>query len=345
MLPGSARLTVTIPASGSPASPSRSRPGRRSTTCWRPAPRSRCPTRASPPAARRPRPAPSAVFALDAEAGRAPLRRRPARAPAAAGGPAAGRLRLRRWAGPATSGRGAITSGPALPAGFSVANPVPTWGGADAETVAEGEKQVARYLQHRDRLVTGEDFATIARRTPGVELGRVEVLPAFDPELAPNLPGGAPGAVTLLLVPRARPGPPRTRPSPDRLLPRRRLPLPGPAAAGDDRAVPARPRLRADPGLGRDRGGPGGQHRRGPAAGRGRAAAGAVAPAAAGPAAAGRGRPAGQLPPRRRAGLAAAQAVWPARAADLRQPGSTASAPSTTPAGRGRPAPSRNGSG
>lgn len=96
----------------------------------------------------------------------------------------------------------AITSSPALPAGVKVTNPVRTWGGAEAETVAEGEKQVARYLQHRDRLVSAEDFDTIVRRTPGVELGRVDVVPAYNPELAPSNAGDAPGAVTLMVIPR-----------------------------------------------------------------------------------------------------------------------------------------------
>ena len=50
------------------------------------------------------------------------------------------------------------------------------------ETVADGEKQIARHLQHRDRLVTAADFEAITLRTPGVEIGRVEVLPAFNPD-------------------------------------------------------------------------------------------------------------------------------------------------------------------
>jgi hypothetical protein len=93
---------------------------------------------------------------------------------------------------------GQITTPSSLPEGFKVANPVDTWGGADAETVAEGEKQIARYLQHRDRLVTADDFRTIVLRTPGVSIGRVEVLPAYHPDH-----GGAevPGVVTLMLVP------------------------------------------------------------------------------------------------------------------------------------------------
>jgi hypothetical protein len=109
-------------------------------------------------------------------------------------------------------GIGAINSSPALPEGFKVANPIATWGGAEAESVAQGEKQISRYLQHRDRLVTREDFATITKRTPGVEIGRVEVLPNYHPSFGG---GEVPGVVTLMLVPKEDPA------QPDAPLPRR----------------------------------------------------------------------------------------------------------------------------
>lgn len=112
---------------------------------------------------------------------------------------------------------GAINSAAQLPSGFTVGNPVRTWGGADAETVANGEKQVRRYLQHRDRLVSVDDFEAIASRTPGVQIGRVEVLPAFHPDLVPAEPGGAPGVVTLMAIPRYDPGQPDA-PRADRLF-------------------------------------------------------------------------------------------------------------------------------
>ncbi|HYV04948.1 MAG TPA: baseplate J/gp47 family protein [Blastocatellia bacterium] len=98
--------------------------------------------------------------------------------------------------------KGAINSSPALPAGIKVTNPVATWGGAEAETVAEGEKQITRYLQNRERLVSAVDFETVTRRTPGVDIGRVEVLAAFSPELGSNEPGDAPGSVTLMIIPK-----------------------------------------------------------------------------------------------------------------------------------------------
>lgn len=112
---------------------------------------------------------------------------------------------------------GAINSAPTLPSGLSVTNPLRTWGGADAEPVADGEKQVRRYLQHRDRLVSREDFLSIAWRTPGVDIGRIEVLPAFHPDLMPNEPGLAPGVVTVMAIPRVDPGQPDA-PRADRLF-------------------------------------------------------------------------------------------------------------------------------
>ncbi len=114
-------------------------------------------------------------------------------------------------------GPGSINSAPALPAGIKVSNPVRTWGGARAETVSEGEKQISRYLQHRDRLVNTADFESITWRTPGVDMGRVQVIAAFNPELTPNEPGDAPGAVTIMVIPRFDQKQPDA-PLPDKLL-------------------------------------------------------------------------------------------------------------------------------
>jgi hypothetical protein len=99
-------------------------------------------------------------------------------------------------------GAGSINSSPSLPAGLKVTNPLRTWGGSEAESVAEAEKQISRYLQHRDRLVTVDDFKTITKRTPGVDIGRIEVLSAYNPELGQNEPGDAPGAVTVMVIPK-----------------------------------------------------------------------------------------------------------------------------------------------
>ena len=65
--------------------------------------------------------------------------------------------------------------------------------------------------------MTAADFDTIARRTPGVDIARVDVVPNYNPELAGNQPGDAAGAVTLMIVPSydaTQPDAPR----PDRLF-------------------------------------------------------------------------------------------------------------------------------
>lgn len=102
-------------------------------------------------------------------------------------------------------GPNALKVGPLAPQGYTGTNPIATWGGTDAETVRSGEKQVQRMLQHRDRLVTEADFRSIAWRTPGVSIGRIDVLPAWHPDLAPGAIGTVPGVVTLLVAPRYDP--------------------------------------------------------------------------------------------------------------------------------------------
>ncbi len=114
---------------------------------------------------------------------------------------------------------GAITKSAALPGGFKVDNPVATWGAGAGEDTAAGERNIPRYLKHRDRLVTASDFRDITLRTPGVDIGRVEVLPLFSPlNFDPNdTATTAPGAVTVMVVPKqdaALPDPP----VPDRLF-------------------------------------------------------------------------------------------------------------------------------
>lgn len=111
-------------------------------------------------------------------------------------------------------GIGAVKAGADLKSGLEVRNPVPTWGGSRAETIAEAERRMPSVLANRDRLVTEQDFQVIAMDTPGVEIGRVDILPLIRPE-RPDLP--AAGAVTVMVVPRSDPLTPLT-PQPDRLF-------------------------------------------------------------------------------------------------------------------------------
>ncbi len=100
---------------------------------------------------------------------------------------------------------GAITKGPTLQGGFKVENPLATWGAAESESVAEGERSIPHYLRHRDRLVTINDFHDITLQTPGVQVGRVEVLPLFNPDLFDlNNPTQTwPGTLTVLVIPQS----------------------------------------------------------------------------------------------------------------------------------------------
>ena len=165
-----------------------------------------------PPGAPAPPPGNPNVFTVDEESGelrcgdgvrggRRPPRGAPIFASYAYGGGAAGVV-----------GIGAIKTSPLLPAGFQVANPLPTWGGTQGETVTEAERSIPRALRHRDRAVSREDFEDIVRRTPGVSLGRVDVLPLFHPVSGQP----APGVTTILVVPDDRRHP--EGPVPDQFL-------------------------------------------------------------------------------------------------------------------------------
>lgn len=111
-------------------------------------------------------------------------------------------------------GPGAINKAPRLPAGLQITNPLHTWGGNEAETVAEAEKRIPGFLRHQDRLVSTIDFKEIALQTPGVDLGRVEVIPLLHPEII-DVP--CPGVVTLMVIPRYDIVQPDA-PQPDRLF-------------------------------------------------------------------------------------------------------------------------------
>lgn len=108
----------------------------------------------------------------------------------------------------------AIKKGANLPAGVKVTNPLRTWGGSDAETVDQAEKRMAQVIRHRDRLVSTKDFKDVACSTPGVDLGRVEILPLVHPDL-PSVQ--SPGVVTVMVIPKYDPLSPKY-PSPDQLF-------------------------------------------------------------------------------------------------------------------------------
>jgi hypothetical protein len=71
-------------------------------------------------------------------------------------------------------------------------------GGADAETIADAEKRIPALYRHRDRSVTEEDYKRLAAETPGVHVGRVEVLPRFKPQQRRS---DVPGVVSVMTLP------------------------------------------------------------------------------------------------------------------------------------------------
>jgi predicted phage baseplate assembly protein len=93
-----------------------------------------------------------------------------------------------------------------------VEQPLAFTGGADAETLAEAEKRIPSRLRHRERAVTPDDYRAVARETPGVVIGRVELLPRFKPQQRHD---DIPGVVTLMALP-SRPLAPAPNPRADR---------------------------------------------------------------------------------------------------------------------------------
>ena len=92
------------------------------------------------------------------------------------------------------------------PAGtrLTVTQPMPFSGGADAETLREAERRLPSRLQHRERAVTAGDYQTLAKETPGVAVGRVELLPRFKPQTRHS---EIPGIVTVMALPDRALGP------------------------------------------------------------------------------------------------------------------------------------------
>lgn len=111
-------------------------------------------------------------------------------------------------------GIGAIKQGPRLPAGIKVSNPLPTWGGDEQESVSAAEKRIPQHIQHRDRCVTVDDFREITLNAPGVDIGRVEILPLYHPDMSG---AAAEGVVTIMVIPRYDPVDPAA-PTPDQLF-------------------------------------------------------------------------------------------------------------------------------
>ena len=83
---------------------------------------------------------------------------------------------------------------------FKVLQALPLIGGEDAETLEAAERRIPDLFRHRDRAVTESDYRQLAGETPGVRLGRVELLPRFKPQQRRS---PVPGVVSVLVLPQA----------------------------------------------------------------------------------------------------------------------------------------------
>lgn len=158
------------------------------------------------------------VFQLDAEAGtllfgdgvrgRVPEREMRVRlASGRFGGGRAGNLP------PGSMGelRATRIDGRAAPA-TTVQQPLAADGGEDAETLALAERRIPAMLRHRDRAVTEDDYRRLSQEAPGIDVGRIEVLPRFKPA---DRRFNVPGVVSVMGLP-AAPLQPAPNPRPDR---------------------------------------------------------------------------------------------------------------------------------
>jgi predicted phage baseplate assembly protein len=102
--------------------------------------------------------------------------------------------------------------GQAATPALKVSQPLPTQGGADAETLDEAQRRIPALLRHRDRAVTALDYERLAREAPGVDVGRVMVLPRFMPR---DRRFEVPGVVSVMALP-ALPLSGSPNPRPDR---------------------------------------------------------------------------------------------------------------------------------
>ena len=81
---------------------------------------------------------------------------------------------------------------------ITVAQPIPTTGGADAETLDHAQRRLPSLLKHQERAVTADDYKSLAMEVPGAGVARVEVLPLFKPQ---TRTANVPGVVSVMAIP------------------------------------------------------------------------------------------------------------------------------------------------
>jgi predicted phage baseplate assembly protein len=92
-----------------------------------------------------------------------------------------------------------------------VTNPLPSYGGADEETVEQAEDRAPMTLRTANRAVTADDFAFLATQTPGAQIARAQAFPLLNPNFrvlrsadgSAQVEAPIPGAVTVIVIPQS----------------------------------------------------------------------------------------------------------------------------------------------
>jgi hypothetical protein len=107
-----------------------------------------------------------------------------------------------RYGGGGTGNLAAGSIKAVQPASGTVRHERPTSGGSDGEGVADAERRIPAFLAHRDRAVTTADFQALALATPGLSLGRAEVVQGLLPGAdAGATRTGVPGVISVFVFP------------------------------------------------------------------------------------------------------------------------------------------------
>lgn len=120
-----------------------------------------------------------------------------------------------RWGGgaQANSGANTITTLLAPLANIQgVTNPLPSYGGADEETVQHAQDRAPMTLRTANRAVTPDDFAFLATQTPGAQIQRAQAFPLLNPNFrvlraadgSAQIEAPVPGAVTVFVIPQSQ---------------------------------------------------------------------------------------------------------------------------------------------
>lgn len=99
-----------------------------------------------------------------------------------------------------------ITTVDAAPGKLKVRHEWPTRGGVDRESVAAAERRIPAFLSHRDRAVTGDDFAQLALDNPLRPVARANAIPGFFPGTSLSaVRRNIPGVISLFVLPPVTP--------------------------------------------------------------------------------------------------------------------------------------------